>query len=168
MAEAPMTGPIRWTVLTTPAATPISANGAEESGGIGVKGHIPERDGILNCLLFLETVLDSGKTPSELVRDMHREFGEFYFDRRDVRCEVQRGKEFVHSLGQAPLESVAGYEVSAVETLDGTKLILYDESWLLFRQSGTEPVLRIYSEATSQEKVKSLLDAGSIMATKLD
>jgi len=81
---------------------------------------------------------------------------------------VQRGKEFVHSLGQAPLESVAGYEVSAVETLDGTKLILYDESWLLFRQSGTEPVLRIYSEATSQEKVKSLLDAGSIMATKLD
>jgi len=142
--------------------------GAEESGGIGVKGHIPERDGILNCLLFLETVLDSGKTPSELVRDMHREFGEFYFDRRDVRCEVQRGKEFVQSLGQAPLESVAGYEVSAVETLDGTKLILYDESWLLFRQSGTEPVLRIYSEATSQEKVKSLLDAGSIMATKLD
>jgi phosphomannomutase len=142
--------------------------GAEESGGIGVKGHIPERDGILNCLLFLETVLVSGKTPSELVRDMHREFGEFYFDRRDVRCEVQRGKEFVHSLGQSPLESVSGYKVNTVETLDGTKLILDDESWLLFRQSGTEPVLRIYSEATSQEKVKSLLDAGSIMAAKLD
>ena len=139
--------------------------GAEESGGIGVKGHIPERDGILNCLLLLEAVVASGRTPSEMVREMHREFGEFYFDRRDVRCEVARGIELVKSIGEAPPTQVADFEVTSVETLDGTKVIFQDESWLLLRQSGTEPVLRIYSEATSLEKVRMLLDAGTLLAS---
>ena len=69
--------------------------GAEESGGIGVKGHIPERDGILNSLLLLEAVVSAGKPPSEMVKEMHREFGEFYFNRRDIHCEVSRGQESV-------------------------------------------------------------------------
>jgi phosphomannomutase len=138
--------------------------GAEESGGIGVRGHIPERDGILNCLLLLEAVVMAGATPSEMVRRMHREFGEFYFDRRDLRCNVQQGKDLVASLPDAPPKTIAGFEVSSVETLDGTKLVLDDESWLLFRQSGTEPVLRVYSEATSRAKVEALLNAGSSLA----
>jgi phosphomannomutase len=138
--------------------------GAEESGGIGVRGHIPERDGILNCLLLLEATVASGKPPSEMVRDMHREFGEFYFGRRDLHQEVRRGQEFVAALAANAPASVAGYEVSGVETLDGTKLLFKDESWLLFRQSGTEPVLRIYSEATSKAKVNELLDEGQRLA----
>lgn len=132
--------------------------GAEESGGIGVKGHIPERDGILNSLLFLEAVVAAGKTPSEMVREMHQRYGEFYFGRRDVHTEVARGQEFVAALAAAPPDEFAGQRVTGVDTLDGAKLLFDDESWLLFRQSGTEPVLRLYSEATSVEKMELLLN----------
>jgi phosphomannomutase len=141
--------------------------GAEESGGIGVQGHIPERDGILNALLFLETIIASEKKPTELVREMHQEFGEFYFGRRDLKVEVARGKALVERLATTPPSKVADYEVVAVETLDGTKLVFDDESWLLFRQSGTEPVLRIYAEATSIAKMESLLEEGSRIMNKI-
>jgi phosphomannomutase len=140
--------------------------GAEESGGIGVKGHIPERDGILNCLLLLEAVVTKGKSPSEMVKEMHREFGEFYFGRRDIHCEVRRGQSLVSQLAATPPTKVAGFPVIDVENLDGTKLLFEDESWLLFRQSGTEPALRIYSEATSVVKMNSLLDEGEQLAHK--
>lgn len=138
--------------------------GAEESGGIGVQGHIPERDGILNSLLLLEAIVQAGKPPSVLVREMHKEFGEFYFRRRDMHLEVERGVERVAALAANPPASVAGFKTSGVETLDGTKLLFEDESWLLFRQSGTEPVLRIYSEATSVKKANALLDEAERMA----
>jgi phosphomannomutase len=134
--------------------------GAEESGGIGVRGHIPERDGILNSLLLLEAVAASGKSPTEMVVEMHREFGEFYFGRRDLHTEVARGLALVGSLAERPPAAVGAHAVAGVETLDGTKLVFADESWLLFRQSGTEPVLRVYSEATSVEKMHALLDEG--------
>ncbi len=137
--------------------------GAEESGGIGVKGHIPERDGVLNSLVFLEAVMTAGKPPSELLRDIHKEFGEFYFGRTDLKLEVARGMELVARLGSNPPANVADDVVTEVQTRDGTKLIFGDESWLLFRQSGTEPVLRIYAEATSIEKVNELLAAGEKM-----
>ncbi|HVF27781.1 MAG TPA: hypothetical protein VM943_06055, partial [Pyrinomonadaceae bacterium] len=94
--------------------------GAEESGGIGVKGHIPERDGILNSLLFLEAIVAAGKTPGEMVREMRREFGEFYFGRRDLHVEVARGTELISALAASPPEEIAGFRVCAVETLDGT------------------------------------------------
>ncbi|HYG82208.1 MAG TPA: hypothetical protein VD861_17540, partial [Pyrinomonadaceae bacterium] len=138
--------------------------GAEESGGIGVQGHIPERDGVLNCLLLLEAVIAAGRPPSEMVKAMHREFGEFYFDRRDFHCEVTRGQELVAQLAAEPPAEVAGYKVRGVETLDGTKLLFEDESWLLLRQSGTEPVLRVYSEATSTAKINELLNEGERLA----
>jgi len=133
--------------------------GAEESGGIGVKGHIPERDGVLNSLLFLEAIVTAGKPPSEMLADLHREFGEFHFGRRDLHMAVSRGQALVAQLSQNPPVSFAGFNVTKVETTDGAKLIFDDESWLLFRQSGTEPALRIYSEATSVEKMNKLLDA---------
>jgi phosphomannomutase len=135
--------------------------GAEESGGIGVRGHIPERDGVLNSLLFLEAVVASGKTPTELVSEMHREFGEFYFGRRDLHMEVARGLALVGSLATKPPAAVEGHAVESIETLDGTKLVFGDESWLLFRQSGTEPVLRVYAEATSKEMTHTLLEFGA-------
>jgi len=133
--------------------------GAEESGGIGVKGHIPERDGVLNSLLFLEAIVSAGKPPSEMLADLHREFGEFHFGRRDLHMPVSRGLELVAQLSQSPPENFASFHVTKVETTDGAKLTFDDESWLLFRQSGTEPVLRLYSEATSLEKMNTFLDA---------
>ncbi|MDX6613365.1 MAG: hypothetical protein QOD75_2551 [Blastocatellia bacterium] len=140
--------------------------GAEESGGIGVKNHIPERDGILNSLLLLETILVAGKPPSELVREMHREFGEFYFGRRDLHMDVRRGQDFVQRLAVDPPAVIGDEKVSGLETIDGTKLMFADESWLLFRQSGTEPMLRIYCEATSQAKRDRLLGLGVEAARK--
>lgn len=138
--------------------------GAEESGGVGVKGHIPERDGLLNSLLFLEAIAAAGKPPSEMVQDMHREFGAFYYGRRDLRLAVQQGQDLIATLAENPPPQFADYAVTGVETLDGTKLVFADESWLLFRQSGTEPALRIYSEATSVEKMNSLLEEGAQLA----
>jgi phosphomannomutase len=138
--------------------------GAEESGGIGVKGHIPERDGILNSLFFLEATVSAGKPPSEMLRDLHREFGEFHFGRSDLHVEPSLGQQLIERLAKATPGDLAGYRITGVETTDGTKLLFEDESWLLFRQSGTEPMLRIYSEATSVEKSKALLAAGEGMA----
>ena len=138
--------------------------GAEESGGIGVKGHIPERDGILNSLLFLEAIITAGKPPSEMLRDLHREFGEFHFGRKDLHVETSVGLELIERLANAAPPEFAGYAITGVETTDGTKLLFEDESWLLFRQSGTEPMLRIYSEATTVEKSNALLAAGEKLA----
>jgi phosphomannomutase len=138
--------------------------GGEESGGIGVRGHIPERDGIFNSLLLLEAVLAAGKKPSEIVRDIWREFGEFHFERRDLHVPIESGKKLVSDLREKTPDSFAGYKVVNVATLDGTKLIFEDESWILFRQSGTEPLLRIYCEATSIEKMIQLIDEGVRMA----
>lgn len=138
--------------------------GAEESGGIGVKGHIPERDGILNSLLLLEAVITAGVTPSEMLRQLHREFGEFHFARKDLHVEPGPGQQLVERLADHPPPEIAEYKVVNVETMDGTKLLFDDESWLLFRQSGTEPVLRVYSEATSRAKAHALLSAGEAHA----
>ncbi|MCM3900195.1 MAG: phosphoglucomutase/phosphomannomutase family protein [Pyrinomonadaceae bacterium] len=138
--------------------------GAEESGGIGVKGHIPERDGLLNSLLFLEAIVTAGKTPSEMLRELHREFGEFHFGRRDLHIEVEQGMKLVNNLASQPPSEFAGRKVNDVQTIDGVKLVFEDESWLLFRQSGTEPVLRTYAEATSLNHVNVLLDAAQKVA----
>lgn len=140
--------------------------GAEESGGIGVKGHIPERDGILNSLLLLEAVIAAKQTPTEMVKALHQEFGEFHYDRRDLHVEIDFGRELIAELTFNPPASVEGYEVAGIESSDGVKLLLEDESWILFRQSGTEPVLRVYSEATSIAKREQLLDFGCRMALK--
>lgn len=141
--------------------------GAEESGGIGVKGHLPERDGILNSLLFLEAVVTAGKSPSEMLRELHREFGEFHFGRRDLHLPTLVGQRLIEQLQQDAPRELAGHAVAGVETTDGTKLLFADESWLLFRPSGTEPMLRIYSEATSTNKSEELLAAGEALARKV-
>ncbi|MEP6743575.1 MAG: phosphoglucomutase/phosphomannomutase family protein, partial [bacterium] len=140
--------------------------GAEESGGIGIKGHIPERDGILNSLLFLEAIVTSGVPPSEMLRALHREFGEFHFGRRDLHVETSMGQALIARLAKATPRELAGYTITGVETTDGTKLLFDDESWLLFRQSGTEPMLRIYSEATTVEKSNALLATGEEFALR--
>ncbi|HYE72821.1 MAG TPA: phosphoglucomutase/phosphomannomutase family protein, partial [Blastocatellia bacterium] len=134
--------------------------GGEESGGLGTRLHIPERDGVFNSLLLLEAVLASGKKPSEMIRDIWKEFGEFHFERRDLHIPIEKGQRIVSEMANNTPDSFAGYKVEKVATLDGSKLIFEDESWILFRQSGTEPLLRVYCEATSVEKMTKLMDEG--------
>jgi phosphomannomutase len=138
--------------------------GAEESGGIGVKGHIPERDGILNSLLFLEAIISAGKPPTEMLRKLHKEFGEFHFGRTDLHVETEPGQKLLETLKESPPSNFAGYQVASVESTDGTKLLFADDSWILFRQSGTEPMLRIYAEAADVPKMQTLLEAGGQFA----
>jgi phosphomannomutase len=139
--------------------------GGEESGGIGIRGHIPERDGVFNSLVLLEAVLAMGRKPSEIIRDIWREFGEFHFERRDLHIPIESGLKLVSRLREQTPSDFAGHKVTGLATLDGTKLLFEDESWILFRQSGTEPVLRIYCEATSIEKMTKMMDAGEALAS---
>jgi phosphomannomutase len=134
--------------------------GGEESGGFGVRGFIPERDGVLAGLLLAEAVHASGLAPSALADDIQRRYGPLYYDRRDLHIAPADGLERVARIASDPPDRLAGDHVVAVTTVDGTKLALADESWLLLRQSGTEPALRVYSEATSEAKRDALLDAG--------
>ncbi len=134
--------------------------GGEESGGIGVRGYLPERDGTFAGLLLLEALIARGELPTQAVRALWREFGEFHYRRQDVHMPVGRGKSVVAHLAADPPGRIAAFRVVEVQTLDGTKLILDDASWILFRQSGTEPVLRVYVEATSLPKRDQMLEAG--------
>ena len=134
--------------------------GGEESGGIGVTGYIPERDGVANGLLMLEAVLKSGRSVAELFADLERETGwQHAYDRLDVKLSGGDLKEAVmRSLEDAPSE-FAERKVESVETLDGVKLNLGGNAWILFRPSGTEPLLRVYCEAPSEGEVVEILQA---------
>lgn len=134
--------------------------GGEESGGIGVQGHLPERDGLANTLLVLEAVIRSGRSVAELFSTLEEETGwRHAYDRLDLHLSGDALKDAVlAALAEAPA-TFAGRTVESVETLDGTKLNLSGKAWLLFRASGTEPVLRIYCEAQSVREVEEILEA---------
>ncbi len=136
--------------------------GGEEANGIGSKLHfIPERDGIFNALLLLEAVNSFGLKPSQLIKKIHDEFGAFYYDRIDLHIPSSEiGIEFVEKIKSNPPKEVNEFKVKELKTLDGAKVIFEDDSWLLFRASGTEPLLRIYSEGRSKEFVAKTLKAG--------
>jgi phosphomannomutase len=134
--------------------------GGEESGGVGLSRHLPERDGTFINLLFLDLLATSRKTCTQLLQDMWAEFGEFHFDRRDLHVPIPVGQVVVESLRTKPPARFAGRPVTSVGTLDGSKVYLEKESWILFRQSGTEPLLRVYCEAPTVEAVQEILEAG--------
>ena len=134
--------------------------GGEESGGIGLSRHLPERDGIFINLLFLDLLATSGKSCTELLHDMWKEFGEFHFDRRDLHVPIPVGNAVVDMWKTDPLSAFAGRKVKEVGKLDGSKVFLENDSWILFRQSGTEPLLRVYCEAPSQAAVNEIMAAG--------
>ena len=115
-------------------------------------------------MLLLEAVVAAGKPPSQIVRDLWNEFGEFHFERRDLHVPIAAGEKLVGQMKSNPPSRFAGFELDHVETLDGAKLVFGDESWILFRQSGTEPLLRVYCEATSREKMKTMIDEGERLA----
>jgi phosphomannomutase len=134
--------------------------GGEESGGIAIKGNVPERDGIMIGLTVVEMMVRSGKKLSELVDDLQSEFGPLHYARQDLHTTTERKDRFVARLASERLSHVGDETVRSVEDLDGVKLRL-DDGWLMFRPSGTEPVLRIYAEASSRERAEKLVAAGA-------
>jgi alpha-D-glucose phosphate-specific phosphoglucomutase len=134
--------------------------GGEESGGYGFRGHVPERDAILAGLYFLDFMVKTGKTPSQLLDYLYSKVGPHYYDRRDFHISAAKRQIILHRLSSSSPDSIAGSKVTKVDTTDGFRLFLGNESWLLIRFSGTEPLVRIYAEAESLERAKALLDEG--------
>src|SRR5688572_23772747 len=135
------------------------AFGGEESAGMSMYRHLPEKDGILACLLVAEMVSRTRKKLSELIDDMHEEFGYFYSKRIDLKLTNQL-KESLASKLENPPRQIEDLAVREVNTTDGVKLIFDDQSWLLFRLSGTEPVARLYAEASTPKDLKHVVEAG--------
>jgi len=136
--------------------------GGEESGGIGVRFHIPERDGTFSALLVLEYMASEGRTLGELVDQLHEEFGPHLYRRMDIKVrDVADARRFVEGLEEAPPDSIASLRVASTNFVDGAKFILEDGSWILFRPSGTEPLLRVYCESSSEDRLREILSYGS-------
>jgi phosphomannomutase len=143
--------------------------GGEESGGIGISRHLPERDGLLNALLLANVMAEEKQTLGQLVARLQTEYGEHQYGRIDLHIHDEL-KSATIAKARAGVKEFAGMPVQSVETLDGIKFYLDDpasraaknaaRTWLLLRASGTEPLLRIYSEAGSTESVQRLLEAG--------
>jgi phosphomannomutase len=138
--------------------------GGEESGGLGVKGHIPERDGILMGLLLLEAMAMSGKGVRQLLDETMAEIGHFSYRRLDLAIDNEAKEALIARLRQGGLTEIAGRTVTGTNFADGFKFLFGDGAWLLIRPSGTEPVLRLYSEAGSLPVVDELLAAGRKIA----
>ena len=150
--------------------------GGEESGGIGFQRHLPERDGLLNALLLANVMAEEGKTLGQLVADLQAEYGEHQYGRIDLHIPDEvKNAAIARARAQKPGDApVAGMPILRVETLDGVKFYLANpeaktkpnaaETWILFRASGTEPLMRIYTESTSKEAVATLLAAGRAFA----
>jgi phosphomannomutase len=136
--------------------------GGEESGGVGVRGYIPERDGLYIGLLALEMLAYARRPCSALIADLFREFGASSYARLDAHHEQAQAS--LRRLIASPPAAVAGERVARVNTLDGLKLILGDDAWVLFRASGTEPLLRVYSESDSPARTRRLLAGGAKLA----
>ena len=132
--------------------------GCEESAGLTVEGHVPEKDGILADLLVAEMCGATGRTIAELSDDLDREIGPFRSTRVDLPLSPEEKKK-LGSLESTPPEGVGGKRVASINAIDGIKLILEDGSWILIRESGTEPLARVYVEAGSDEEVASLARA---------
>lgn len=141
--------------------------GGEESGGISIQGHIPEGDGVLMGLLILEVMAAAHAPLHELVEDLLHEFGPAEYRRTDMKLTRPVAKEeMVALLVNAAPAQIDGVAIESIQTTDGVKYYLDDGSWLLIRPSGTEPVLRVYAEAPTPGRVKSLLNFGEEVAQK--
>jgi len=132
--------------------------GGEESGGIAVTGHIPERDGIYAGLLMVEMMVKSGKSLSTLVRELMDKFGQHHAFRRDLRLSPTVKDGFMRRLESEGLDQVAGQKIVKLDDLDGLKFRTEAGGWVMIRPSGTEPVLRVYSEADSPERAEALVN----------
>jgi alpha-D-glucose phosphate-specific phosphoglucomutase len=137
--------------------------GGEESGGYGFRNHVLERDAIIAGLYFLDFMANTGKKPSELLKWLYSKVGEHHYRRIDIEFDARERDAILARLKKANPTTLDGQKVTT-DTLDGWRFTLADGSWLLFRASGTEPLLRIYAEAASPQMVDRLLDAGRKIA----
>jgi alpha-D-glucose phosphate-specific phosphoglucomutase len=131
--------------------------GGEESGGYGFRGHIPERDGILAGLYFLDLMLKTGKSPSQLIDYLHSKVGPHYYRRVDINLDDRKRAPDANRLRELAPASIAGVKVANTDSKDGLRFTLADSSWLLIRFSQTEPLLRLYAEGGTPERVEMLL-----------
>lgn len=139
--------------------------GGEESGGYAFRNHVPERDGMLAGLMFIDLMRQTGKTPTELLATLFDIVGEHYYNRWDIRYDHERRAEIRANVANATPDTLAGFPVERIGTLDGWKFYLGDGGgWLLIRFSGTEPLIRIYTETTEKRAVERILRAGAELA----
>ncbi|MCU0666128.1 MAG: phosphoglucomutase/phosphomannomutase family protein [Candidatus Omnitrophica bacterium] len=129
--------------------------GGEEAGGMGVKNYIPERDGTMAGLLLLEMMVYRNKNILKILNDMEKQFGKYFYVRDDLHLEKR-----VHPAKESLPKELLGKKVISVNDSDGVKLICEDQSWLMFRGSGTEPIMRLYAEAKDLSRAKKLLSLG--------
>lgn len=141
--------------------------GGEESGGFGIRGHLPERDGLLSALLLVEFMVAEGKGVGDLVEELEALAGPAAYRRRDYLLRPSLGERLSERLAQAPPERLAGRRVVKIEDLDGRKFWIEDGAWVLIRPSGTEPVLRVYIEAPSADEVEDLHAAANRLIQRL-
>ena len=139
--------------------------GGEESGGYAFRGNVPERDGILGNLYFLDLMLRTGKSPSQLLQTVFDMLGqEYYYKRVDTRFPEEKRPEAKARLSAENPQEIAGLPVKEIITIDGYKYDLGDAGWMLIRFSGTEPIIRVYCELTDKSKIKAVLDGGLELA----
>ncbi|MCW3488769.1 phosphoglucomutase/phosphomannomutase family protein [Dethiobacter alkaliphilus] len=130
--------------------------GGEESGGVSIRGHVPEKDGILGCLLFIEMLAKTGKTAAQLLKEISDRYGPLYSERIDLRTTEEAKKDIINNMENWEPKELAGTPVVSQSRVDGLKIVLENGNWCLVRASGTEPVFRIYVEADSEEEKKKI------------
>ncbi len=133
--------------------------GGEESGGIAIKGHIPERDGIWMGLTIWEYMAKSGKSLEQLIEDLYKITGPFVYERNDLHLDETTKQKVIKGCKDDIYKSFGSYKVERLETIDGWKYHFENEQWLMIRASGTEPVLRLYAESDTLENTRKLLKA---------
>ena len=132
--------------------------GGEESGGVAIKGHIPERDGIWMGLVIWEYMAKTGKSLDDLIQEVYDIVGEFAFERIDLHLEEAKKLEIVENCKQGVYTAFGDMPIVKTETIDGFKYYFDEDSWIMIRPSGTEPVLRTYAEAKNQAKCFEILE----------
>ena len=132
--------------------------GGEESGGISVFSHIPERDGIWIGILIWQFIAETGKLLSQLLEEVYAITGPFAFERADIPVEKYRRNSIIERCRNGQFQKLGNRRVQRVETLDGFKFFFNDDEWFMIRSSGTEPVLRIYAESGDLVSAREIIN----------